>query len=136
MTAIRFFTILLSFSLSGCAGVTCYFHNCHDQSEPLTSVSLGLGEKQQAISDTRGFAPGGYFWGLIAEDPSIVKIDYEENGRTTSVYLTGSSEGTTEVYYINRAVMPDPTKSINSYGLDSQYVKEDSRHFTVDVKSH
>ena len=135
MKKIFFLILITCFALTGCmGGVTCYLHDCHRTDNPLPTVELKLGEKTKAVKDVRGYFPGGYLWGFIAVDPSIVKIEYERKGRKIDIYLTGIKEGKTKVYYVNHLVFEDPGKSIDDYGLTGKYYKEkDSQYFILDV---
>jgi hypothetical protein len=120
--------------LPGCGGVRTYLHNIDSSVKHLEAVSLRTGERRLAITDKDGIMIGGYFWGLIAEDPAIVAIEYEERGRTTRTFLTGSFPGVTRVYYINRIGFTDPGRSIGSYGESGNYIRESSHYFDVIVR--
>lgn len=127
---------LIFFLLAGCGGVKTYLHPFDELSKPLKSVHLEVGEKRIAIQDSRGLTSiaGGYFWGLIADDPDIARITYETDGATTRTYLTGATTGQTRIYYINRVVFGSPELGINEYGENGAYYKANSPSFLVEVK--
>ena len=137
MFIIRMFIIFICFSLVGCGGVTCYFHSCYES--PMASATIKVGEQKKAIKQTHIFAPGGYSWGLASADPSIVKVEYIESGRTTYVYLKGISEGRTEVFYINRMAFFDEDFKLSEEDKNFEDTNDsgaevgDYMHFTVNV---
>ncbi len=112
-----------------------YLHDVKGLAKTYDPIELTEGEERIAIQDTRGFTSiaGGYFPGLIAEDPSIVGIRYEEKRSTTRVHISGRQPGTTTVFYVNRASFGDPDKAFSDYGSEADYFRDRLASFRVTV---
>ena len=96
------FALVASTLLAGCSSQKFYLSSPHTSPSGNDNiVRLVKGEKTAAIKIKRGLIWGGYEPGLMASDSSIVKVDYEEHGRTARTYLTGLSTGTSQVFFVN-----------------------------------
>jgi hypothetical protein len=118
------FVLAVAFGLlCGCGGSKNYLHEHIPARQELSSVALGLGETLVAIRWTSSLVPlpGGYLPGLIADDPSIVRIAYEYRGRSLQVSLTGLKPGQTRIYYVNKLSFNNPVKSFSEYGRGSEH---------------
>ena len=80
-----------------------------NNSTPLPSVTLKIGERTLAYRNRIGFPPmfGGYIPSLVTENPEIAKIDLVPQNGGAETYLTGLKPGTTKIYQANGMVKPD-----------------------------
>ena len=76
---------------------------------------------------------GGCHQGLIADDPSVVRVVVREAGMTADVTLRGLQEGETRLYYVNQLVFRHPNSGMSAYGGAGQDAREQSSSFLVRV---
>lgn len=106
--------VALALLAAGCS--TSYLLPGHDDDAARSSdagppVALAVGERVEAIEQgSRAPAPGGYCSGLVAEDPRIVAVEYQDGDPLGDVAIVGRSPGTTTLHYVNSFV----------YGPDEQ----------------
>lgn len=113
MRLLTFTSLLLSLaviSLSSCASYRSPLHSSSNwkafreskHQSKLEDVSIVTGERQLGF-DHRIHVPlpvgGSYIGSLIAEDTSVVQVDFNWEKRTT--YLTGLKPGKTRMYLVN-----------------------------------
>ena len=99
----------LALMLAGCINYRSTLHNSSAWSafqsrkvSELPDASISVGKRQLAFDHSILVTipiGGGYVGTLIAEDPSIVRIDFNEAARRT--YLTGLRPGRTRMYLVN-----------------------------------
>lgn len=99
----------LAVMLAGCINFRSTLHSSSDWNafrsrkvSELPDASITVGKRQLAFDHSILMTVpmgGGYVGTLIAEDPSIVRIDFNEAARRT--YLTGLRPGRTRMYLVN-----------------------------------
>ncbi len=99
----------LALMLAGCVNYRSTLHNSSAWSafqsrklSQLPDASITVGRRQLAFDHSILITipiGGGYVGTLIAEDPSIVRIDFSKETRRT--YLTGLKPGRTRMYLVN-----------------------------------
>lgn len=96
-----FYSVVLLFALlflSGC-GLDFYLHP--DKKDMTKSVLLNIGEKKLAISQIDCISiVGGYYPGLISDDPSTVTVIKEEVSCGDKVYIYAKKRGSAKLCYV------------------------------------
>lgn len=129
--------LALSSLCGGCAGVDVLLpHDVYGGAREVESLTLAVGEEVGVVRQRFGIVPmpGGYGWGLAAEDPEVVQVRYTEESRSTLASLVGRSPGTSYVFYVNRYVYPDPELPIEDDGQTLDELRRDHVHFKVHVR--
>lgn len=124
--------------LAGCAGIdTLTGHDVYGGERELEPVVVTVGEEQGIVRQRYGLIPmpGGYGWGLLSADPSVVTVQYAEEGRSVLSSIVGRSPGTTYVFYVNRFVYSSsPELGPEYYGTSVAELMRDHRYFRVRVE--
>lgn len=93
--------------LGGCGSIEYHLPG-HTARQHTAPVTLAEGERRPALATpARLPAPGGFWLGLVSEDPAIVAVETVDSARGASVStLVARSRGETTVHYVNRFTLP------------------------------
>jgi hypothetical protein len=109
-----FYSIILLFILlflSGC-GLDFYLHP--DKKDTTQSISMQLHEKKLAISQIDCISlVGGYYPGLISDDPSVVTVIKEPVTCGDEVYIYGKKRGSAKLCYVPMQPRGEQKKKID-----------------------
>lgn len=122
--------------LTACGGVKPHLvgHDPMGSSGPYPPVELAVGERVLAVTHSSGMTSigGGYRLTLQSGDLSVVRVEVEEDGRSTRVFLRGVTPGDARLYYVNGFVA-DEAEQAEAEDYEVQQAEEVGSWFEVRV---